>query len=91
METVVKKVERLLRRAFPRPDKVVLEDDDGILGRVVSSRFNGMDSMDRINIIWDLFEEKLTDDERRQIVHISAMTPIEEKAHQASRLPYLDH
>lgn len=84
MAALVKKLERLLRKAFPRPDKIVLEDDKGILGHVVSSRFNGLESMDRIKIIWDLLEENLTEDERRRIVNILAITPLEEKAHAAS-------
>ena len=91
METVVKKPNRILKQAFPRPDKVLLEDDKGIIGRVVSDRFKGLDSMERLKMIWDVLDRHLTAEERRRIVIILAITPTEELAHSASAAPYLNH
>jgi len=78
---LLKKVRKLLIKEFPPPDKVELVDDHGIIGAVVSKRFEGMESIDRINIIWDLFEKGLTRDERKGIVTVVAVTPLEEIAH----------
>lgn len=90
MESVLKKVRRILQQAFPRPDKVLLEDDKGIIGRVISDRFKGLDSSDRLQMVWDVIDRHLTIDERRRIVIILAITPTEEAAHLAS-VPYLNH
>lgn len=84
MASVVKKLKHILTEAFPEPDQVVLDDDRGILGTIISSRFDGMESMDRINMIWDLLDARLTDKERSRIVHILAITPLEEKLHASS-------
>lgn len=80
---VVEKVETLLKNSFPPPDTVRLEDDDGIIGTVVSERFVGMPTFDRITIIWDLLDDHLTRDERSRVVLIVASTPEEEIAYSA--------
>lgn len=80
---VLEKVEALLKNAFPPPDKVSLEDDDGIIGTVISDRFVGMPMFDRITIIWDLLGQHLTRDERNRVVLIVASTPEEEIAYSA--------
>jgi len=80
---VLEKVRALLIKEFPPPDKVELDDDKGIIGAVVSKRFEGLEAIDRINIIWDLFEKGLTRDERKHIVTVVAVTPLEEIAHLA--------
>jgi len=77
-------LKRILGKAFPRPDKIMLDDEDGIIGTIVSSRFKGIDTMDRVNMIWDLLDAELTPEERRRVVLIVAMTPIEEKLHAAT-------
>jgi stress-induced morphogen len=78
---LVEKVRDLLTTAFPPPSKIELEDDDGIIGTIVSSKFEGMESIDRINIIWDILDQNLTPDERRRVVIIVAATPADEIAY----------
>lgn len=83
MGNLIKKIRRSLRQLFPPPDRVRLRDEDGIIGVVVSKRFEGLESLDRINMIWDHLEKELTSEERKQIVIILAVTPFEEMAHTA--------
>jgi hypothetical protein len=78
---LVKKVESILREVFPPPDRIVLEDDDGIIGAVTAARFAEMETIDRINLIWDTLDKGLTPEERRRVVLIVAVTPEEEIAH----------
>jgi stress-induced morphogen len=78
---LVKKAEKLLKQAFPRPDKVKLKDEDGITGVVTSARFRGMSSLDRQELIWDALDRNLTPEERRKIVIVIAVSPEEEIAH----------
>jgi hypothetical protein len=80
---LLEKVKRLLIKEFPPPDKVELEDDDGIIGAVTSKQFEGLEAIDRINIIWDLLDKNLNREERRRVVTIVAVTPVEEIAHLA--------
>lgn len=81
MVSLRQKVDKLLRQAFPRPDRVSLQDDDRIIGVVVSSRFAGVDVIDRQNMIWAALEKGLTVDEKRRVLTIVAVTPREELAH----------
>ena len=78
---ILEKVNSILTGAFPPPDRVSLEDDDGIIGTVVSPRFEGMEMIDRINMIWDRLDQNLTPAERRRVVIIVAATPEEEIAY----------
>jgi hypothetical protein len=57
-----------------------LDDDDGITGFVVSPRFQGMSSLDRQKLIDDALRRGsslLTPEERRYVLMIAAVTPIE--------------
>ena len=72
---VLEKLETLLTREFPLPDKVKLEDDDGIIGSVVSARFTGLQPRERINILWDYLDQHLAREEKRRVVMIIALTP----------------
>ena len=74
---LITEVTSILRTAFSPPDKIELEDDDGIVGSVVSSRFEGMEMIDRINLIWDLLDENLPREKRRRVILIVAATPEE--------------
>ena len=84
---LVKKIEDVLRRTFPEPGHMRLEDNDGITGWVASACFRGLDFRDRANLIWDVLDKELSNDERRRIVTIVAVTPEEEIAHRARRAP----
>ncbi len=78
---ILEKVELILKDVFPPPDKVSLEDADGIIGTVTSSRFTGMTTLDRIDMIWDALEKGPTPEERRRVVVMVAATPQEEIAY----------
>ncbi len=78
---LLKKARRLLKQAFPTPAKISLKEEDGIMGVVISSRFEGLEGVDRQKILGDVLDQNLTADERRQIVIIIAVTPEEEIAH----------
>ena len=77
---VARKLKRILEERFPPPDKVELRDDDRIIGVVTSKRFRRMDSMQRQDLIHDLLTSRLTEDERRHVLLIVAVTPEEELA-----------
>jgi acid stress-induced BolA-like protein IbaG/YrbA len=81
---LVKKAKKLLSKAFPPPDKVRVEDDDGLIGTVVSARFRGLDAVDRQKMVWDALDEHLTPEERRRVVIVLTLTPLEEKATSAN-------
>lgn len=74
-----KKVSQILKQSFPAPDKVMLRDEDGILGVVISKKFKGVDSLERMNMIWNALDEKLSAEERDRVVSILAVAP-EEKS-----------
>lgn len=80
---LVEKVKAILTAGFPPPAKVHLEDDDGIIGWVASPTFVGMDHIDRVDLIWKVLNEKLTKEERRRVVVIAAVTPVEEIVYSA--------
>jgi acid stress-induced BolA-like protein IbaG/YrbA len=77
---VIRKVNKLLRERFRPPDKVNLRDENGIIGVVTSTRFRRMDTMQRQDMIHEILENGLTDEERRQVLIVVAVTPEEEAA-----------
>jgi hypothetical protein len=81
---LVEKLRAILTAEFPPPATISLDDDDGIIGIVVSPRFKGMDAMDRVNLIWDLLGSRLTPEERRRVLTVVAATPEEEIFHSHS-------
>lgn len=65
------------------PEFVRLEDDDGLTGFVVSSRFEGKTALDRQAEIEDALDKAatpLTADERRRVLAIAGLTPTEYSA-----------
>lgn len=57
-----------------------LDDDDGISGFVVSSRFEKMSSLDRQKMIDDTLHnaaDPLSEEEQRQILMVAGLTPLE--------------
>ncbi len=60
-----------------------LRDDDRIIGVVTSKRFRRMDTMQRQDLIHDILATHLTDEERRHVLLIVAVTPEEEVANAA--------
>jgi acid stress-induced BolA-like protein IbaG/YrbA len=74
------KVMKALFRAL-NPEYVRLEDDDGISGFVVSRRFEGMSTLDRQAKIEETIQQvPLAKEERRRILMIAGLTPVEYEA-----------
>jgi acid stress-induced BolA-like protein IbaG/YrbA len=83
---VQEKVERALRHSLGAEVVVDLEDDDGIIGVVVSSKFRRMEPMDRQTIIDKALRsapEALTQEEMRRVIVIAPLTPEEHAAYSA--------
>lgn len=77
-----KKVTEALRHCLAA-DRILLEDDDGISGYVVSARFQRMPSLERQTLIHDALRGsavKFTKAELRRILAIAALTPAEYEA-----------
>jgi acid stress-induced BolA-like protein IbaG/YrbA len=81
-----KKLKSILRKKFPTPDEVSIRTNDGVIAIVVSEQFEGRDDLDRQDLVWNLLNQELTRDERRQIAIIVTVTPREEAGHLASEL-----
>jgi stress-induced morphogen len=77
---VVRKLKKVLEECFPPPDKVDLRDADRIIGVVTSKRFRRKDAMQRQDLIHDILATRLTEEERRHVLMIVAVTPEEEVA-----------
>lgn len=76
---LVKKVRTALNRSF-KPAVLVIEDDDGVIGVVVSDRFRQVESIDRQTLIQDALRKAptpITLDEMRRVLAITPMTPEE--------------
>jgi hypothetical protein len=74
---VLRKLEKVLIKQFPSPATVKLEDHDGVIGVITSSRFAGMETIDRQKLIGNIVERYLSPDERRQVQVIVGVTPDE--------------
>jgi hypothetical protein len=77
-EKIVKALNQSLEDAHMR-----LEDEEGVSGFVVSRRFKGVSTMDRQGMIEDALSnapDPFTREERRRILMIAALTPVEFKA-----------
>ncbi len=72
-----------IKKALQEPlcaEYVRLDDDDGISGFVVSSRFEGISSLDRQQMIDDALQDataSLSQEERQHILMIAGLTPLE--------------
>jgi acid stress-induced BolA-like protein IbaG/YrbA len=85
--TLVEKVKKILEEGFPPPDKVILRKHGRtITGIVTSSRFKGLDGLDRSQFIKDILDSHLTARERIKVGYMGAVTPEEELFHLASPL-----
>ncbi|MEX2120405.1 MAG: hypothetical protein WD847_12485 [Pirellulales bacterium] len=79
---VKEKIIKALAKSL-RIDYIRLEDDDGISGYVVSSQFKDMPTLARQELIDDALgnaPDPLAPDERRQVLMIAGLTPIEYEA-----------
>jgi hypothetical protein len=82
MEPLSQKVSTLLRKRFGRGARVNLKDEDGIIGTVTSARFRDVETIDRVNMIWEILEPSLTMEEQRNIAIIIPMTPEESQGNE---------
>ncbi len=81
MEPLRRKVGTLLRRRFRPPAVVRLRGRDGVYGSVISDEFRSVDTKDRVGMIWDVLDDKLSFDEMKYVSVIVPMTPEEAEAH----------
>ena len=64
-----------------KPEYVRLEDDDGISGFVVSHQFEGLSALDRQEKIKGTLQNvPLSQEDRRRVFMIAALTPVEYEA-----------
>ncbi len=75
---LLQKVKRVLAEEFPPPDKLKLEDHDGIFGSIRSNRFRRMEMLDRQNLIGEILAAHLDQKELRRIQVIVGVTPDED-------------
>jgi hypothetical protein len=77
MDPLEEKVSKLLQHRFGRRARIELESDaDGLSGKVITTKFRGVDMRDRVNMVYDTFGS-LTTEEKRRIVIIAPFTPEE--------------
>ena len=77
MGSLQEKLAKLFEDRFGRRAKIEIESDAyGISGKIISSKFRGVDMRDRVSMVWDTFGS-LSPAEKRQIVIIMPMTPEE--------------
>jgi hypothetical protein len=81
---LVVKLERVLSEHFRPPDKIMLEELNGVVGVITSNSFSKMDTIDRQDLIGKLMESHLTREERRQVQVIVGVTPDEETGYLAN-------
>ena len=80
---LAKKVTRVLEKCFD-PERVDLQEYDGISGYLVAARFRKMEPIERQSLIYKALREpsaKLTQQELRRVSAIAALTPEEYIAH----------
>lgn len=75
---LAERVKTALQAAFPPPDLVRVEGEDGIIAIVISERFQGMDDFERQDVVWGPLEATLDRRERREIAIVLPVTPKEE-------------
>lgn len=80
---LTRKLKKLLMKRFPPPAKIKLEDEDGIIGVITTREFQGVDVLDRQDIIGGVIEPHLTPEENRRVLVIVGVTPEEETGYVA--------
>jgi hypothetical protein len=77
VRNLLSKLKEALTQEFPTPASVRLEDHDGIIGVITSTKFAGMDTIDRQNLIGAILTTRLTPEECRAVQVIVGVTPDE--------------
>jgi hypothetical protein len=75
---LLRKIKRILAEQFPPPGKVSLEDHDGVIGYIMSERFERMDMMERQDLIDKILAARLEPKDLRRIQAIVGVSPEEE-------------
>jgi hypothetical protein len=78
MGSLEEKMSQLLQQRFGRRARVEIDSDvDGIIGKVVSTKFRGVGMRDRMDMVYDAVEGSLSPEEKRRIVILVPRTPEE--------------
>jgi hypothetical protein len=81
---LIRKLRRILTKAFPPPAKVSLRYHHGIIGIITSARFRNMEMSDRQDLLEDVLRSHgLSKEEMMQIGIIVGVTPEEAEARAA--------
>ena len=75
---LLRKIKRILTEQFPPPDKVNIEDHDGVIGYILSERFERMDMMERQDLIGKILADHLEPKDLRRVQAIVGVAPEEE-------------
>ena len=79
MGALAKKLEALLREAFPPPATIEIRNGDRLIGVVVSTRFKGLDGMQRQDLVWQALDRSLKPREKQTLnascISVSWLTP----------------
>jgi len=80
METVMTRVQKVLRREFS-PKEIILQAAGGgmVGGWIISDSFDDLTAEERQQKIWDLFRTYLNEKDRHRIVGFLTFTPLEKK------------
>lgn len=73
--SLTEKLMGLLRQRFQAPAQIQLQYEDGIIGKVTSEEFRGLKMIDRVNLIWDFLDSRLSLEENRKIAIIVPQAP----------------
>jgi hypothetical protein len=78
VDPLQEKLAKLFQTRFGRRAKIELESDaDGISGKIISTKFRGVDMRDRVDMVYDTFDGLLNPEEKQRIVIIGPFTPEE--------------
>jgi stress-induced morphogen len=75
--SLLKKLKKAFSGHFPAPATIKLEDHDGIIGVITSAQFEGMETIDRQDLIGEILATHLSPTERERVQVIVAVTPQE--------------
>jgi hypothetical protein len=80
METILKRVQKVLRKEFS-PEEIILQNAGGgmVGGWIISNAFEDLTAEERQQKIWKLFDTNLTAKDRGHIVGFLTFTPLEKK------------
>jgi len=80
METLMERVQKVLRRKFSPKELLMQNAGDGMVGGwIISDSFDGLDGMERQQKVWKLFDSYLNEKDRNRIVGFHTFTPLEKK------------